>query len=212
MNIFFQEEMDNFIIIYIDDILVYSKTAEEHARHIEVVLQKLRDNKLYANGEKNDFAQNEIEFLGHVVTNDGIKLDMKKVKAIQEWKRPSTQKWLRSFLGLANYYRRFIRDFSKVARSLSDLLKKGVSQEWAEPCHQAFWEIKSKLSSPHVVKFPEFDKPFEVHKDVNDFAIGKMLMQYGRPITYETKKLDDYQRQWPTHENEFFAVVHCLKT
>jgi hypothetical protein len=212
MNTIFREETDNFVIIYIDDILVYSKTAEEHARHLEVVLQKLRDNKLYANREKSDFAQNEIEFLGYVVTKDGIKPNMKKVKTIQEWKWPSTQKRLRSFLGLANYYRRFIRIFSKIARPLSDLLKKKVSQEWDEHCHQAFRELKSKLSSPPVLKFPEFDKLFEVHTDVSNFAIGGVLMKDGRPIAYESKKLDGCQRRWPTHENELFAVVHCLKT
>ena len=211
MNTIFREEMDDFVIVYIDDILVYSKTAEEHARHLEVVLKRLRDNKLYANGEKSEFAKEEIEFLGHVVTGDGIKPDMKKVKAIQEWKRPSTQKGLRSFLGLANYYRRFIRNFSKIARPLSDLLKKGVSQVWDESCCQAFIELKSRLSSPPVLKFPEFDKPFEVHTDASDFAIGGVLMQDGRPIAYESKKLDGCQRRWPTHEKELFAVVHCLK-
>ena len=108
MNTIFREEMNDFVLVYIDDILVYSKTTEEHARHLEVVLGRLKDNKLYANGEKRDFAHQEIEFLGHVVTRDGIKLNMKKVKAIQEWKRPSTQKWLRSFLSLANYYHRFV--------------------------------------------------------------------------------------------------------
>ena len=136
------------MIVYIDDILVYSKTAKEHARYLEAVLGRLRDNKLYANGEKSDFAHQEIEFLGHVVTRDGIKLEMKKVKAIQEWKRLSIQKGLRSFFDLANYYRCFIRHFSKIARPLSDLLKKGASQEWDEPCHQAFEELKNKLSSP----------------------------------------------------------------
>ena len=212
LNTIFREEMDDFVIVYIDDILVYSKTAEEHARYLEVVLKKLKDNKLYANGEKSDFARQNIEFLGHVVTRDGIKPDMKKVKAIQEWKRPSTQKKLRSFLGLANYYRRFIRDFSKVARPLSDLLKKWASQEWDETCHQAFRELKNNLSSPPVLKFPEFDKPFEVHTDASNFVIGGVLMQDGRTIAYESKKLDGCQRRWPTHEKEFFAVVHCLKT
>ena len=175
------------------------------------MLGRLRDNKLYAIGEKSDFAHQEIEVLGHVVTRDGIKPDMKKVKAIQEWKQPSTQKGLRSFFSLANYYRRFIRDFSKIARPLSDLLKKGASQEWDKPCHQAFEELKSKLSSPRVLKFPEFDKPFEVHTNASDFAIGGVLMQDGRPIAYESKKLDGCQRRWPTHEKELFAVVHCLK-
>ena len=212
MNTIFREEMDDFVIIYIDDILVFSKTAEEHARHLEVVLKKLRDNKLYANGEKSEFAELEIEFLGHVLTGDGIKPDAKKVKAIQEWKQPHTQKGLRSFLGLANYYRRFIRNFSKIAKPLSDLLKKGVNQVWDEFCHQAFEELKCKLSSPPVLKFPEFEKPFEVHTDASDFAIGGVLMQDGRPVAYESKKLDGCQRRWPTHEKELFAVVHCLKT
>ena len=190
MNTIFREEMNDFVIVYIDDILVYSKTAEEHARHLEAMLGRLRDNKLYANREKSDFVHQEIEFLGHVVTKDGIKPNMKKVKAIQEWKQPSTQKGLRSFLGLANYYCRFIQDFSKIARPLSDLLKKGASQEWNEPCHQAFEDLKSKLSSLPVLKFLEFDKPFEVHTDASDFAIREVLIQDGRPIAYESKKLD----------------------
>jgi hypothetical protein len=122
------------------------------------------------------------------------------------------QKRLRSFFGLANYYRRFIRDFSKVARPLSDLLKKGVSQEWDEPCHQVFRDLKSKLSSPLVLKFPEFDKSFEVHTEGSDFAIGGVLMLDGRPIAYESKKLDGCQRRWRTHEQKLFTVVYCLKT
>jgi hypothetical protein len=99
-------------------------------------------------------------------------------------------KKLRSFLGLANYYRRFIRDFFKVARPLSDLLKNGVSQEWDEPCHQAFRMLKKELSSPLMLKFSKFDKLFEVHTDVSDYATGKVLMQHGRPIAYESKKLN----------------------
>ena len=95
---------------------------------------------------------------------------------------------------------------------MSDLLKKGASQEWDEPCHQASEELKSKLSSPPMLKFPKFDKPFEVHTDASDFAIGGVLMQDGRPIAYESKKLDGCQRRWSTHEKELFAVVHCLKT
>ena len=92
------------------------------------------------------------------------------------------------------------------------MLKKGASQKWNEPYHQAFEKLKSKLSSLPVLKFPEFNKPFEVHMDVSDFAIGGVLMQDGRPIAYESKKLDGCQRRWPTHEKELFAVVHCLKT
>jgi len=123
----FHEELDEFVIVYIDDILVYSKMVEEHARHLEVVLQKLRDNKLYANGEKNEFGLMEMEFFGHIMTGSRIKPDNKKVEAIQKWKRPTTQKGVPSFLGLANYYRQFIRDFSKIAKPMSNLLKKNLA-------------------------------------------------------------------------------------
>ena len=212
MNTVFHQEMDVFVIVYIDDILVFSKTAEEHAQHLAVVLQKLRDNKLYANGEKSEFGLQEIEFLGHIMTGQGVKPDHKKVEAIKKWSRPTSQKGVRSFLGLANYYRRFIKNFSKIAKPMSDLLKKNLTLEWTELCEQAFKELKEKLSSPPVLKFPEFEKPFEVHTDASDFAIGGVLMQEGRPIAFESKKLDGTQINWPTHEKEMFAVVHCLKT
>jgi hypothetical protein len=212
MNTVFHQEMDEFVIVYIDDILVYSKTAEDHAKHLEIVLGKLREHKLYANGEKSEFGLMEIDFLGHIVDGSGIKPYTKKVEAIRKWKQPTTQKGVRSFLGLANYYRRFIRNFSKIAKPLSDLLKKNQAIVWTEACEHAFEELKTKLSSPPVLKFPEFDQPFEVHTDASDFAIGGVLMQGERPIAFESKKLDGTQTKWPTHEKEMFAVVHCLKT
>ena len=128
MNTIFQEEMDDFVIVYINDILVFSKTAEEYGRHLEAMLKILRDNKLYANREKSEFTRLEMKFLGHVINREGIKPDMTGVKPIQEWKWPFTQKGFRSFFGLANYYCRFICNFSKIARPLSDLLGKGVNQ------------------------------------------------------------------------------------
>ena len=157
------------------------------------------------------FAQGQMDFLGHVMIGLGITPDMRKVKAIRDWIQPKTQKGLRSFLGLANYYRRFIRNFSKIAKPLSDLLKKSVSQVWDEYCISAFAELKEKLSSPPVLKFPEFDKPFEVHTDASDFAIGGVLMQDGQPVAFESKKLSEVEQRWPTHEKEMYAVVHCLK-
>ena len=132
------------------------------------------------------------------------------IKAILEWKKPKTTKGLRSFLGLASYYRKCLRDFAKIAKPLSDLLKKSVSEIWDENCYRAFGELKRRLTSTPVLKFPKFKKPFEVHTDASDFAIG-LLMQEGRPVAFESKKLSDVERQWPTHEKEMWAVVHCLK-
>ena len=104
-----------------------------------------------------------------------------------------------------------MRDFAKIAKPLSDLLKKALSKIWDEHCYRAFEELKRRLTSAPVLKFPEFKKPFEVHTDASDFAIGGVLIQEGRPVAFESKKLPDVERRWPTHEKEMWAVVHCLK-
>ena len=128
-----------------------------------------------------------------------------------EWEKPKTTKGLRSFLGLASYYRKFVRDFAKIAKPLSDLFEKSVSEIWDEHCYRAFGELKRRLTSAPVLKFLEFKKPFEVHTDASDFTIGGVLKQEGRPVAFESKKLSDVERRWPTHEKEMWAVVHCLK-
>ena len=211
MNNIFHEYLDDFVIIYIDDILVYLKTVEEHEEHLEKVFQKLRSNKLYVKGDKCDWGKLRIKFLGHELTQGGVMVDDQKIKAILEWEKSKTTKGLRSFLGLASYYRKFVRDFAKIAKPLSDLLKKSVSEIWDEHSYRAFGELKRRLTSAHVLKFPEFKKLFEVHTDASDFAIGGVLMQEGRPLAFESKKLSDVERRWPTHEKEMWAVVHCLK-
>ena len=152
-----------------------------------------------------------IKFLGHELTQGGVMVDDQKIKAILEWEKPKTTKGLRSFLGLASYYRKFVRDFAKIAKPLSDLLKKSVSKIWDEHCYRAFRKLKRRLTSTPVLKFPEFKKPFEVHTDASDFAIGGVLMQEGRLVAFESKKLSNVERRWPTHEKEMWAIVHCLK-
>ena len=136
-------------------------------------------------------------------------MDDQKIKAILKWTKPKTTKRLRSFLGLVSYYRKFVRDFAKIAQPLSDLLKKSVAEIWDEYC--AFGELKRRLTSAPMLKLPEFKKQFEVHTDASDFVIGGVLMQEGRTVVFESKKLLDVERQWSTHEKEIWAVVHCLK-
>jgi hypothetical protein len=120
---------------------------------------------------------------------------------------------LRSLLGLASYYRKFIKDFAKIAAPLMNLLKKSaITYEWEEACDKAFETLKGILVKVPVLKLPDFDKEFEIHSDAFDFAIGGILVQEGRPMVFESKKLSETERRWPTYEKEMWAVIHCLKT
>ena len=205
--------MDECVVVYIDDILLYSRSEIDYARDLKRVLAKLKENKFYVNAEKSEFSLRKLKFLGHVSSGEGIRPDPKKIQAIHECEAPQTQKGIRSFLGLANYYRKFIKKYSKVASSLSNILgKDGQPLKWDKAFEAAFNEFKRLLSSAGVLKYPEFDKEFEVHTDASGFGIGGVLMQNGHPITYESRKLMGNQLRWPTHKKELYAVVHCLSS
>ncbi len=142
-----------------------------------------------------------------------MKIDDRKVKAILDWEPPRSVPTLRSFLGLASCYRKFIKNFAKIATSLINFLKKSSrTYEWEEVCNKAFETLKGILVKAHVLKLPDFDKDFEIHSDASDFAIGGVLVQDERPVAFESRKLSEMERRWPTHEKEMWAVIHCLKT
>jgi hypothetical protein len=165
------------VVAYIDDILIYSGSLEEHAEHLRKVFQRLRENKLYAKLEKCEFGVMEVDFLGHRITQEGLKMDDHKVKAIVDWEPPKLVLALRSFLGLASYYRKFIKNFVKIAMPLTNLLKKStIIYEWEELCDEAFETLKSILVKASVLKLPDFDKDFEIHSDASNFAIGRILV------------------------------------
>jgi len=213
MNDIFREWLDDFVVVYIDDILIYSGSLEEHAEHLRKVFQRLRENKLYAKLEKCKFGVTEVDFLGHRITQKGLKMDDHKVKAIVDWEPPKSVPAFRSFLGLASYYRKFIKNFAKIATPLTNLLKKSaVTYEWVEACDEAFETLKGILVKAPVLELLGFDKDFEIHSDASDFAIGGVLVQEGRPVAFESKKLSEMERRWPTHEKEMWAVIHCFKT
>jgi hypothetical protein len=135
------------------------------------------------------------------------------VKAILDWEPLRSVPTLRSFLGLASYYRKFIKNFAKIATHLTNLLKKSFeTYEWDEICNEAFKTFKNILVKAHVLKLPDFDKDFEVHFDASDFAIGRILVQDEKPVAFESKKLSETDRRWPTHEKEMWVVIHYLKT
>ncbi len=213
MNDIFRKWLDDFVVVYIDNILIYSGSLEEHEEHLHKVFQRLSENKLYAKLEKCKFGVMEVDFLGHRITQKGLKMDDHKVKAILDWELLKSVPALRSFLGLASYYRKFIKNFAKIMAPLTNLLKKStIAYEWEEACDEAFETLKGILVKASVLKLPDFDNEFEIHSDASNFVIGGVLVQEGRPMAFESKKLSETERRWPTHEKEMWAVIHCLKT
>ncbi|RVW20291.1 Retrovirus-related Pol polyprotein from transposon 17.6 [Vitis vinifera] len=211
MNRVFKPYLDQFVVVFIDDILVYSRSREEHEGHLSIVLQTLRDKQLYAKLKKCEFWLDRISFLGHVVSNDGISVDPGKVDAVANWRRPSTVTEIRSFLGLAGYYRRFIEGFSKIALPLTKLTQKGVKFEWSDDCECSFQELKNRLVSAPILTIPSGSGGFVVYSDASHQGLGCVLMQHGRVVAYASRQLKPYERNYPTHDLELAAVVFALK-
>ncbi|MDM1593498.1 RNase H-like domain-containing protein, partial [Escherichia coli] len=196
---------------FFDDILVYSQSEEEHEEHVREVLQILREHKLYAKKRKCTFFTPQIEYLGFIVSADGISVDPTKIKDILEWPPPGSIKEIRGFLGITGWYRIFIKDYAKIAAPLTDLLKKECRIVWL-PIHQtSFTQLKKILTSAPVLKLPDFTKEFEVVTDASGLALGGVLIQEGRPLAYTSHKLKPYEANYATHDLELLAVVHCLK-
>jgi hypothetical protein len=151
MNSVFMEELDKFVVVFIDDILVFSKSKKEHEEHLSIVLQRLRDHQLYAKFSKCEFWLTEFQFLGHVASSEGIFVDPSKVREVLDWKPPRTVHQVRSFLSLASYYRRFILNFSKIAKSITDLLKKEEKFVWNAEHNEAFQTLKKLLTTSPVL-------------------------------------------------------------
>jgi hypothetical protein len=144
-------ELDKVVVVFIDDILIYSKNEEEHAEHLRIVLQCLRDHKLYAKFSKCEFLLDSVNFLGHTISEEGISVDPSKVQYVMDWKPPKTVHQIRSFLGLVGYYRRFIPDFSRIAKPMTQLLKKGVKFVRSEDCEKAFHTLRQHLTTAPVL-------------------------------------------------------------
>ncbi|KAL0462685.1 UNVERIFIED_CONTAM: Retrovirus-related Pol polyprotein from transposon.6 [Sesamum latifolium] len=192
-------------------IVVTSRTLAEHVEHLRQVLERLCEYELYAKVSKCSFTQETISFLGHIVERGCIRMDPKKVQAIEEWKPPSDVHDLRSFLDLANYYRRFVKSYSEIARPMTDLLKKTETWNWTPQCQESFDRLKRAVVTDPVLALPDMSKPFVVETDASDFALGGILMQDGHPIAFESKKLKDVERLYSVHEKELLVVVHCLR-
>jgi hypothetical protein len=166
MNKVFMEYLDRFVVVFIDDILIYSKSECDHEEHLRLVLQKLRDNQLYAQYSKCEFWIDKVPFLEHIISNGGISMDPAKVKEIVAWSIPTTATEVRSFfLGLARYHRRFNEGFSKIAKSITSLLEKGREFKWDEKYQDSFNQLKLRLMSPPVLVMPDLQKGFYIYCD-----------------------------------------------
>ncbi|KAG7594099.1 Zinc finger CCHC-type [Arabidopsis thaliana x Arabidopsis arenosa] len=211
MNGIFREFLDEFVIIFIDDILVYSKDRETHQNHIRTVLERLREQKLFAKLSKCSFWQRSIGFLGHIISDQGVSVDPEKIRSIKEWPRPKNATEIRSFLGLAGYYRRFVKGFASMAQPMTRLTGKDTKFQWSEECEKSFSELKSMLTSALVLTLPETDEPYMVYTDASIMGLGCVLMQRGRVIAYASRQLRKHEGNYPTHDLEMAAVVFALK-
>ncbi|KAD4586366.1 hypothetical protein E3N88_23967 [Mikania micrantha] len=211
MNRVFHDFLDKFVIVFIDDILVYSKSKKEHEEHLRAVLEILRQKKLYAKFSKCDFWLDKVAFLGHVIYAEGIMVDPTKVEAITKWPTPTSVTEIRSFLGLAGYYRRFVEGFSKIDLPLTQLLRKGVKYSWNDEREKSFQDLKKRLASAPILCLPSGTGGYQIYSDASKKGLGCVLMQHGKVIAYASRQLKPYEVNYPTHDLEVAAVIFALK-
>nr|GFA72085.1 reverse transcriptase [Tanacetum cinerariifolium] len=207
MNRIFHEYLDKFVIVFIDDIFVYSKTKEEHEEHLCIVLETLRQKKVYVRFLKFEFWLGQVAFLGHNVSADGITMDPAKVEAITKWPRPKIVTEIRSFLGLVGYYRRFVEGFSCLALPLTKLMRKGEKFIWDEEPEKSFEELKKRLVFAPILTLPSGSGGFQIYSDASKKGLGCVLMQHGKVIAYASRQLKPYEENYPIHDLELAVVV-----
>ena len=193
-----------------DDIIIHSNTLEEHKQHNKAVLEEVRANKLFVNDKKNKFFMTKIKYLGHIISKKGIRMDLEKLKIINEWPIPMNLHELRSFIGLCSCYRCFIEKFSFIAGPLHDLTKRKVQYKWIAKENAAFQELKTRLMSQPLLILPDLKKPFEIHCDASGDCLGAVLLQEGHSIAYESHRLHTTKHSLGIYEKELLAVIHAF--
>ncbi|GJV51178.1 putative nucleotidyltransferase, ribonuclease H [Tanacetum coccineum] len=211
MNRVCKPYLDKFVIVFIDDILIYSRNKEEHANHLRIILELLRKEKLYAKFSKCDFWIHIVQFLGHLIDNQGLHVDPAKIEAVKNWTSLTTPTEVRQFLGLAGYYRRFIKGFSKIAKPLTKLTQKNKSYIWGEEQESAFQLLKQKLCEAPILALPEGNDNFVVYCDASLQGLGAVLMQREKVIAYASRQLKPHEENYTTHDLELGAVIFALK-
>ena len=226
MNARLQPYLMKFCVVYLDDILIFSRTREEHYEHITKILEVLEREELYAKPNKCIFAQEQLEFCGHIVGRGTVVPVPQKVKVVEDWPQPRNVHEVRQFLGLATYYRRYVRDFARIAAPLHELLKETDEElkkkrfrpiKWTPACNVAFKDLKRALTANPVLTQPDPTKPYIIETDASEWAVGYVLLQVGEdgklhPIAFDGRKLNQAELNYPTHEKELLAIKEALRT
>ena len=199
-----------FVVVYFDDILVFSTTLEEQLDHLRDILLALRKEQLFIAKQKCEFGSSQVLFLGYVVSATGLRVDPQKVEAVASWPTPRTISDVRSFHGLASFYRRFVHNFSSIMAPITDCMK-GFSFTWTSEVDNAFADIKKKLTTAPILVLPDFDSPFELHCDASKLGIGAVLSQHGKPVAFYSEKLAGPRGRYSTYDIEFYAIVQDIK-
>ncbi|KAJ3687163.1 hypothetical protein LUZ61_016327 [Rhynchospora tenuis] len=210
MNNLFQPYLRKFVLVFFDDILIYSQTIEDHVIHVSQVLQVLSDNQMFAKRTKCEFGMTQIEYLGHIISAHGVATDHNKVSSMLSWPTPKNVKQLRGFLGLTGYYRKFVKNYGLISKPLTDLTRKNAFA-WNSQAQAAFEQLKLAMTSTPVLTLPDYSKPFQVETDASAMGIGAVLMQENRPIAYLSKSLGSKNQGLSTYEKELLALLTAVK-
>ena len=216
INNVLRKYLDVFVVVYLDDILVYSKTYEDHVKHVKQILTAMKDANLRIKPEKTEFHKHEVNFLGYIVGRDGLKMDSKKIEAITSWPKPNNVKEVQSFLGFANFYRQFIEGYSRIAAPLTSLTKKDQEFLWTAEAEQAFQDLKTRFSTEPILVIFDPLKPTTVETDASDKAIGACLSQPDergklRPVAYLSRKMTPAELNYEVHDKELLAIVEAFR-
>jgi hypothetical protein len=211
-----REYLDDFVVAYLDDILVYTRgTLKEHVQHVHKTFAKLFQRNLKVKPEKCKFHRTNLEFLGFIVGRDGIQLDPDKIKSIWQWPQPKTVRDVQAFLGLANYNRKFIENYSKIATPLTELTKKDIRFQWTSKQEQAFHQLKLACQKAPVLRMFDPKKPLILETDASDYAIGACATQEHNgkrhPIAYYSRKMSLAEQNYDIHDKELLAIVLALQ-
>ncbi len=218
INEIFRDLLNQCVVAYIDDILIYSKSEPEHIQHVKTVLSRLLDNQLYIKAEKCEFHVKQTSFLGYNISHQGVEMDDSKVRAVTDWPQPTTVKELQRFLGFANFYRRLIRNYSLIASPLTSLLKGKPSKlKWTEEATQAFVKLKDNFTTAPILKHPDPNLPFVIEVDASDCGIGAVLSQrhgqHGKlyPCTFFSRKLTSAEHNYDVGNKELLSMKAAIE-